>query len=249
MNFGEAIEALKNGEKVTRKGWNGKNMFLWLKPGTIIQEQWCHDPVLLKLAQNNGGTIEALPTICMKTADNKVLTGWFASQTDILAVDWQFYSEYDEDAEFHPLSVDWDIPEEERVTDEDLNFINNDDRFSDAFNTVNGKIESLRNEEVDAKSVIDGLKEEFKMEDENGKNILHHQYKEAVTERDVISELNCKIQMDVLGILNVPGKNKDEKKKAMQKLEQQYLDKAKTEDEKQAIVESFNIFIDYMNNN
>ena len=28
MNFGEAIEALKQGKKVTRKGWNGKGMFL-----------------------------------------------------------------------------------------------------------------------------------------------------------------------------------------------------------------------------
>ena len=30
MNFGEAIEAMKNGKFVTRKGWNGKNMYLWL---------------------------------------------------------------------------------------------------------------------------------------------------------------------------------------------------------------------------
>jgi len=28
-NFGEAIEALK-------EGWNGKGMYLWLKPATII---------------------------------------------------------------------------------------------------------------------------------------------------------------------------------------------------------------------
>ena len=38
MNFGQAIEALKQGKKVTRKGWNGKGMFLWLKPSTVIKD-------------------------------------------------------------------------------------------------------------------------------------------------------------------------------------------------------------------
>jgi hypothetical protein len=40
------------------------------------------------LADNNGGEIEALGTICMKTSDNKILTGWLASQTDMLTEDW-----------------------------------------------------------------------------------------------------------------------------------------------------------------
>ena len=35
MNFGKAIEALKEGKKVARNGWNGKNMFLWLKPAAL----------------------------------------------------------------------------------------------------------------------------------------------------------------------------------------------------------------------
>lgn len=28
MNFGEALEALKNGEAVQREGWNGKGLFV-----------------------------------------------------------------------------------------------------------------------------------------------------------------------------------------------------------------------------
>ena len=48
MTFGDAIEALKKGKKVTRKGWNGKGMFLWLKQGVIIKSDWCHDPMLKK---------------------------------------------------------------------------------------------------------------------------------------------------------------------------------------------------------
>ena len=89
MNFGQAIESLKEGKKVTRHGWNGKGMFLWLKPATQIKSEWCKDQMLKDIVEANGGEVEALGTICMKTADNKVLTGWLASQTDMLSEDWE----------------------------------------------------------------------------------------------------------------------------------------------------------------
>lgn len=93
MNFGEAIEVLKKGGMVTRRGWNGKDMFLWLKPAATIKSEWCKDPLLKKIVDANGGETEALGTICMKTADNKILTGWLASQTDMLSEDWEIYVE------------------------------------------------------------------------------------------------------------------------------------------------------------
>ena len=89
LNFGDAIKALKEGKKVTRKGWNGKNIWLWLKPATTIKAEWCKDPMLKEIVDDNGGEAEALGTICMKTADNKILTGWLASQTDMLCEDWE----------------------------------------------------------------------------------------------------------------------------------------------------------------
>lgn len=88
MTFGGAIAALKQGKKVARQGWNGKGMWLWLKEGTMVKSDWCHDPALKAIADNNGGEIEALGTVCMKTADNKILSGWLASQTDVLSHDW-----------------------------------------------------------------------------------------------------------------------------------------------------------------
>ena len=33
MNFGQALDALKAGQKVARSGWNGKGMYLILVPG------------------------------------------------------------------------------------------------------------------------------------------------------------------------------------------------------------------------
>lgn len=88
MTFGDALIALKNGQKVARQGWNGKGMFLWLKPATTVKSEWCKDPMLKKLCDDNGGEIEALGTICMFTAQKQILSGWLASQTDMLSEDW-----------------------------------------------------------------------------------------------------------------------------------------------------------------
>lgn len=93
LTFGLAIEALKQGKYVTRKGWNGQGMFLWLKPGAVVKAEWCKDPILHKLAEENGGEIPALGTICMYTHDSTgrkaILSGWLASQSDILSEDWE----------------------------------------------------------------------------------------------------------------------------------------------------------------
>lgn len=89
LNFGQAIEALKTGEKVARTGWNGKNMFLFLLPAGTIPKIAIHDEKLREVLENNGkDSFDALGSIRMKTADDKILTGWLASQTDMLADDW-----------------------------------------------------------------------------------------------------------------------------------------------------------------
>jgi hypothetical protein len=92
LTFGSAIEALKAGKTVTRAGWNGRGMFLWLKPETTIKSEWCKDELLKHLADKNGGEILGLGTVCMYTHDSTgrkaILTGWLASQSDMLSEDW-----------------------------------------------------------------------------------------------------------------------------------------------------------------
>jgi hypothetical protein len=100
LTFGGAIEALKNGKKVSRKGWNGKGMYLWLKQEVVVKKEWCRDERLIDCINANGGEeILALGTICMYTHDstgrNAVLTGWLASQSDMLATDWEIVDEED----------------------------------------------------------------------------------------------------------------------------------------------------------
>lgn len=87
--FGDAIAALKNGHFISRAGWNGRGKYLWLLPAATVPAEWCKEPHLKLLAEKNGGAIECLPSIRMLTADRKVLTGWLASQTDMMATDWQ----------------------------------------------------------------------------------------------------------------------------------------------------------------
>lgn len=72
MNFGQAIEALKDGNKVSRAGWNGKCMWLcYIHPGNAMLHGF-----------------DMQPCIGMKTADSKMQPGWLASQADMLAEDW-----------------------------------------------------------------------------------------------------------------------------------------------------------------
>ena len=80
MKFGEAITALKAGEKVCRKGWNGKGIFL-------------------ELQRPDEHSKMTLPYIYIVTSslitDNpdapKGVVPWLASQTDILSEDWIIY--------------------------------------------------------------------------------------------------------------------------------------------------------------
>ena len=84
MSFGHAIVLLKTGAKVARSGWNGKGMFLFLVPGSTFQVS---RPPLLGIYPE-GTTINYCPHIDMKTADGSIVP-WLASQTDVLAEDWQ----------------------------------------------------------------------------------------------------------------------------------------------------------------
>lgn len=87
MNIGDAVELLKNGERVRRPGWNGKDMFLILIPGSTIPVS-ADRPLGQAAPELVGTTIDYCPHVDMKTADGK-LVPWLCSQTDLLADDWE----------------------------------------------------------------------------------------------------------------------------------------------------------------
>lgn len=86
MNFGQAIECLKSGDKVCRSGWNGRGMWLILVPGSKGIR-----PVAGTPYSNAGLTdkVDIEPHIDMFTAQGHMQPGWLASQTDMLADDWE----------------------------------------------------------------------------------------------------------------------------------------------------------------
>jgi len=73
MDFSSALNCLKYGQKVCRQGWNGKGM-------------WLH------LQEPDTNSKMSLPYIYMRTAQGG-LVPWVASQTDILALDWEVISD------------------------------------------------------------------------------------------------------------------------------------------------------------
>lgn len=96
MNFGEALEHIKMGYRVARKGWNGKKMCIFLTKGSDVQfknlKQHNQDALCCARSEDieNG---EQLVHICdhidMIASDGSIVVGWLASQTDMLAEDWE----------------------------------------------------------------------------------------------------------------------------------------------------------------
>lgn len=82
MNFGDAIAAMKDGKKVRRKGWNGSGIFIHLHP--ILAEEECTQPYIV------------IDTMGLQSDNNDAKRGivpWLASQTDMLAEDWEVVEE------------------------------------------------------------------------------------------------------------------------------------------------------------
>lgn len=78
MNFGQALTELKNGNRVKRKGWNGDGIFLALQ----VQDKNS------KMTQ----PYIYIDTLGLKTNNPNAPKGrvpWLASQTDMLAEDWE----------------------------------------------------------------------------------------------------------------------------------------------------------------
>lgn len=84
MDFSRALELIKRGRKLARAGWNGKDMFVFLVPGSTFEVN--RAPLLGIYPAGTEVTYHA--HIDMKTAQGYVVP-WLASQADLLAEDWE----------------------------------------------------------------------------------------------------------------------------------------------------------------
>lgn len=83
MDFSEALQNIKAGQKAARAGWNGKGMFIFLVNGSTFK---VNRPPLLGIYPE-GTEINYHAHVDMRTADGQIVP-WLCSQTDMLANDW-----------------------------------------------------------------------------------------------------------------------------------------------------------------
>ena len=82
FDFGKAIQYLKEGKRLQRKGWNGKNQYIEL--ATNISYENSNDEIIN--AEHDAIGNKAIAFV----GTSGVQIGWLASQADMLAEDWVF---------------------------------------------------------------------------------------------------------------------------------------------------------------
>ena len=81
MTFGEAIEKCKEGARIQREGWNGKNQYVEL--ATCISYKATSGEIVNVNHDAIGNQVLAF------VGTSGVQIGWLASQADMLAEDWR----------------------------------------------------------------------------------------------------------------------------------------------------------------
>ncbi|CAM0063215.1 hypothetical protein VPHF86_0272 [Vibrio phage F86] len=94
MNFERALEAIKDGLRVQREGWNGKDMFVVQMPALYLPPYNTQEPgpkVNDRTAKHIGEDtpLDCQPYIALFTQDKLWQPGWLPSQADLFAEDWE----------------------------------------------------------------------------------------------------------------------------------------------------------------
>ena len=93
MTFGNAIEAMKEGKRVARRGWNGKNMFIFLTRGSRINLDEFSPGSQKMLSMKITGSVGLDQLVIndhidIMTSNGSITIGWAASYVDMLSDDW-----------------------------------------------------------------------------------------------------------------------------------------------------------------
>ena len=83
FNFGQAIEMMKNGKRMSRRGWNGKRQYIEL--ATCISYKNADGEIVNAEHEAIGNAAIAF------VGTSGVQMGWLASQADMLAEDWEVH--------------------------------------------------------------------------------------------------------------------------------------------------------------
>ena len=87
MNFGQALEAVKSGEKIFRSNWNGKSQFVVYQKG-YPEGIPCNKQTAEAWGLKEGDLFKVRPYLQMRTAQGDHAM-WVPSISDILSDDWE----------------------------------------------------------------------------------------------------------------------------------------------------------------
>jgi hypothetical protein len=87
VDFSDAFRAAKNGERITRTGWNGPGQWVAMSPGfDLPADRVFSEPIRAAIAESGtDGTFA--PYLMMHNAQG-VFVPWVPSQGDLFAEDW-----------------------------------------------------------------------------------------------------------------------------------------------------------------
>lgn len=86
LSFGDALNACINDNvKIAREGWNGKGMFVFL---VSMSEFNTKADISEYMNAHKEDGVDVNDCLAMKAADDSLVIGWLASQSDLLANDW-----------------------------------------------------------------------------------------------------------------------------------------------------------------
>lgn len=94
-SFEFALVAIKEGKRVARAGWNGKDQWVALsgpcEPREVLEVSfWSEHTRAFAISQ--GGTAKVAPGLLLKNAQGVLVMGWVPSTGDLLADDWYILS-------------------------------------------------------------------------------------------------------------------------------------------------------------
>jgi hypothetical protein len=83
LSFGTALQAAKEGKRISRKGWNGKGQYVF-----IADDVEFHTEADISEFHGSADGVYVAPMLVLRTAQGNLQPGWLASQSDMLAEDW-----------------------------------------------------------------------------------------------------------------------------------------------------------------
>jgi hypothetical protein len=92
MKFGEALELCRQGAKIYRTGWNGKDQFVYYQEWSNPDVCQLRCEAVREWARKSGlDRIKIMGHFDIKTTAGVIQCGWLASQGDMQADDWMVF--------------------------------------------------------------------------------------------------------------------------------------------------------------